>query len=224
MNRNRSTFGTIGTVTAAVLLLTSFGCATKGFVRHQISAAEGEIEDRIAGVRSDVERSNEEVGDLRGDLRTQGQEIETLSADVDAVSQTAKEALDRAIAAGKLAEGKFVAETVLTDDRAGFGFDRADLTDQIRVELSDFAGKLVADNQNLYIEIQGHTDSAGNEAHNLELGEQRAESVRRYLNSEKGVPLHRISVISYGESAPIADNATREGRARNRRVALVVLR
>ncbi|HVR30200.1 MAG TPA: OmpA family protein, partial [Thermoanaerobaculia bacterium] len=64
---------------------------------------------------------------------------------------------------------------------------------------------------------------SGPEDYNLMLGEQRAESVRRYLNMEHGIPLHRMSVISYGETAPVVDNDSREARAQNRRVALVVL-
>ena len=79
-------------------------------------------------------------------------------------------------------------------------------------------------NEEVFIEIQGHTDSIGSEKYNLRLGEARAESVRRYLNSQHGLPLHRLSVISYGESAPLTDNETREDRAQNRRVALVVLK
>ena len=53
---------------------------------------------------------------------------------------------------------------------------------------------------------------------------QRADAVRRYLSQEHKFPLHRINVISYGKTAPVADNKTREGRSQNRRVALVVLR
>jgi outer membrane protein OmpA-like peptidoglycan-associated protein len=52
---------------------------------------------------------------------------------------------------------------------------------------------------------------------------ERAEAVRMYLNREHGIPLHRINVISYGEAEPIADNGSRDGRAQNRRVVLVVL-
>jgi outer membrane protein OmpA-like peptidoglycan-associated protein len=63
----------------------------------------------------------------------------------------------------------------------------------------------------------------GSETYNEELGLLRAESVRRYLNQKHGFPLHRINVISYGESAAIADNTSRDGRSQNRRVALVVL-
>jgi outer membrane protein OmpA-like peptidoglycan-associated protein len=126
------------------------------------------------------------------------------------------------MAAGKLAEGKFLYETVLSDDAVKFGFDRAELSDQAKSALDGFSDKLRGDNKNVYIEIQGHTDNVGGEQYNLALGEKRAEAVRRYL-STKGVPLHRMSVISYGETEPVSDNSQRDGRSQNRRVVLVVL-
>jgi outer membrane protein OmpA-like peptidoglycan-associated protein len=58
----------------------------------------------------------------------------------------------------------------------------------------------------------------------MKLGEARAEATRRYLNASAGIALHRMSVISYGESAPMVDNGSRDGRQQNRRVALVVLK
>jgi outer membrane protein OmpA-like peptidoglycan-associated protein len=57
----------------------------------------------------------------------------------------------------------------------------------------------------------------------MRIGLERAEAVRRYLNEEFQVPLHRISLISYGATRPIASNATREGRAQNRRIVLRVI-
>jgi outer membrane protein OmpA-like peptidoglycan-associated protein len=66
------------------------------------------------------------------------------------------------------------------------------------------------------VEIGGHTDDVGNEADNLELSESRARAVREYLVNQ-GVPTDSISSRGYGESRPRADNATPEGRARNRR-------
>ena len=66
-------------------------------------------------------------------------------------------------------------------------------------------------------------DSSGPDYTNLKIGEQRAEVVRRYLAMQHGFALHRMNAISYGETAPIADNKTRAGRAENRRVTLVVL-
>jgi len=72
------------------------------------------------------------------------------------------------------------------------------------------------------VEIQGHTDGGKNKEANQAIGQKRAEAVRRYLNM-KGVALNRMATISYGADAPIAPNNTREGRAANRRVVLIVL-
>ena len=69
------------------------------------------------------------------------------------------------------------------------------------------------------IEIGGHTDNAGNDAHNQSLSEQRAGAVRDYLVGQ-GVDRSRIEIRGYGETMPVADNATPEGRARNRRVEI----
>ena len=149
--------------------------------------------------------------------------IEGQDARIGEASGTAQEALERAMAAGKLAEGKFLYETVLSDDRVRFEFNRAELSPEAEMALDEFAAGVKAENANVFIEIQGHTDSTGPEDWNLRLGEMRAESVRRYLSQSHGMPLHRMSVISYGETAPIADNSTPEGRSRNRRVSLIVL-
>ena len=69
------------------------------------------------------------------------------------------------------------------------------------------------------VEIGGHTDSRGSDAHNLDLSRRRAESVREYLVAA-GVAPSQLATQGYGESAPIADNATEDGRNRNRRVEL----
>ena len=74
----------------------------------------------------------------------------------------------------------------------------------------------------LRIEIQAHTDNMGEAAYNLSLSEKRANSVRDYLIA-KGVAANRMVVKGFGETQPIADNSTRDGRATNRRVELKVL-
>lgn len=199
-------------VGAAVAVLTS-GCASHKFVRTQDEATRTEV----GQVMSEVEQIQGEVADLGASVDAQGEEIEALTG-------TAREALDRALAAGKLAEGKFLYETVLAGDYIRFGFEQATLSDEARKALDEFAATLKERNENVFVEIQGHTDSTGDENYNLILGEERAEAVRRYLSLEHGMPLHRMAVISYGESAPLEDESTIEGRARNRRVSLVVLR
>jgi outer membrane protein OmpA-like peptidoglycan-associated protein len=74
----------------------------------------------------------------------------------------------------------------------------------------------------LRIEIQAHTDNMGDASYNLSLSEKRANSVRDYLIA-KGVAANRMKVKGFGETQPIADNSTRDGRAENRRVELKVI-
>jgi len=138
------------------------------------------------------------------------------------LDKTSKEALDRAIAAGKLAEGKFLYSEVLSDDSMKFSLAKADLSPEAQARLDSLADKLKSENRNVYVEVQGHTDATGAKDLNYRLGEQRAETVRRYLN-QHGVPLNRISTISYGPDAPVAPNKDKVGRQANRRVVLIVL-
>jgi len=67
--------------------------------------------------------------------------------------------------------------------------------------------------------IEGHTDSSGADAYNLQLSQRRADAVRQYL-VDHGVPASRLEAKGFGESQPVADNSTAEGRAQNRRVVL----
>jgi OOP family OmpA-OmpF porin len=66
--------------------------------------------------------------------------------------------------------------------------------------------------------IEGHTDSTGPEEYNLKLSTRRANAIAKLLSSRYGVAMERITAQSLGETKPIADNKTREGRAKNRRI------
>lgn len=149
-------------------------------------------------------------------------QVEVVDTRVTGVEGTAGEALARANAAHKLAEGKFLYELVLSDDSVKFPTDHYALSPEAEQRLSELAMRLKSENRNVYLEIQGHTDAVGDEDHNQELGEARAEAVRRYL-SQQGIALNRMSTISYGEDSPVASNDTPEGRSQNRRVAIIVL-
>ena len=76
---------------------------------------------------------------------------------------------------------------------------------------------------NVNIEVAGHTDSRGSDEYNIKLSQRRAEAVRDYL-IDKGIASGRLSARGYGESQPIASNATDEGRFQNRRVELIPLK
>lgn len=201
-------------------------------------AAVGNINGRLDAVNTDLDTLKTQVTSAENAIATntdhlvENDKSDTALADRvskievnDAtISSTAREALERAIAAGKLAEGKLVYETSLTEDVSGFAFNRSDLSDTAKDSLKKFAEKMLAENKNIYIEIQGHTDSIGDAAFNTALALNRAETVRDFLYKECGIPLPRLSVVSYGNEKPVANNKTREGRAKNRRVTLVVLK
>jgi len=139
------------------------------------------------------------------------------------ISDTSKEALGRAQEAGMLAQGKFLYEIQLTDDRCKFSIDETDLGQECKAVLDEFIERIKSENRNVYIEIQGHTDASGDADVNYIIGKKRAEAVYNYMGTRGGFPLHKMNVISYGESQPIADNDTREGRSTNRRVNIIVL-
>ncbi|MDP9122283.1 MAG: OmpA family protein [Acidobacteriota bacterium] len=209
------------TVPAALLLalVASAGCATKKYVKQET----GTVNQRVDQVQGQVEQAQTRLNEHDQRISGQDQKIGQLNQTTQEISKTAQEALQRAQEAGKLAEGKFLYETVLTDDKVKFGFNKSQLSKPALSALDDFAAKLKADNKPVYIEVQGHTDNVGSARYNEQLGMSRAEAVRLYLNQKAGFPLHRMNVISYGATAPVASNKTREGRSRNRRVALVVL-
>lgn len=161
-------------------------------------------------------------GFVRENVAAVGARVDNISTELTSVGGTAKDALDRATAAGKLAEGKFLFSEVLSDDSMKFPVDQAALSPEAQARLDAFVEKLKTDNRNVYVEVQGHTDATGPKDYNYRLGEARAEAVRRYLN-QHGVALNRIGTISYGPDAPAASNEDREGRQQNRRVVLIVL-
>ena len=215
----------------AVAALVLGGCATKEYVHEHVAGEMKPVNERIDGLEkratatdAGMDGLSRRVASNEAAIAEQGERIAKNEAAIAELSKTAQEALDRATAAGKLAEGKFVQEVVLTDDQLRFGLGKAELSSEAKALLGDFAKRLKEENKNVYIEIQGHTDSRGPEAYNLQLGEERAQAVRHYLNTQGGVPLHRMSVISYGEGKPVADNMYKAGREQNRRVVLVVLK
>jgi outer membrane protein OmpA-like peptidoglycan-associated protein len=72
--------------------------------------------------------------------------------------------------------------------------------------------------------VEGHTDSFGSDTTNFDLSQRRAEAVRSFLLQSTGLPAYRMTATGYGESRPIANNETSEGRARNRRIDFVMVR
>jgi outer membrane protein OmpA-like peptidoglycan-associated protein len=148
-------------------------------------------------------------------------QVASLNTQVAEVNRAAQQASAKADEAGRKAAGSFEHHVLFTDDSIQFDTNKADLSADNQAKLTAFAEKIKSDNQNVYIEIQGHGDSRGSAKLNLALGEKRADAVRRYL-MDQGIPLYHMSTISYGEERPKGDNATKEGQDTNRRAVLVV--
>ncbi len=179
---------------AAVIVSVS-GCATQSYVDESVASLDARLGARL-------DEQNDRINEL---------------------TETSRQALERATDAGVLAQGKFLYTVVFNGDEITFDSDKSTLSDGAQSRLTKLAGDLKTDNQNVYLEIQGHTDSTGPAQYNQQLGLQRAESVRRQLHAQ-GVALGRMATISYGEDAPAEPNSTADGRALNRRVEIVVLK
>ena len=152
----------------------------------------------------------------------------TLECDPDLVPKKAAPAPAPAPAAAPPAPApapkpapKPVTEKVTMAAETNFDFDKAVLKPEGKARLDDLVGKLKAVNLEVIIAI-GHTDSIGTKAYNQKLSLRRANAVKAYLVS-KGIEANRIQTGGRGETQPIADNKTREGRAKNRRVEIEVV-
>jgi peptidoglycan-associated lipoprotein len=206
----------------AVALAGNTACATKKFVRGEVTQVNEKVDGLSRSLEENQERTKANEGRIEEvDQRAQAaataanKRAEEAHVAVDAVS-TRAEAIERA-------SKRLVYEVVLSEDKGNFKFGQAVMPDDAKGELDQLVTQLKAEPNGAFIEIEGHTDSAGPTDLNYQLGLQRAENVKRYLYEQHQVPLHKISIISYGEEKPIAPNKTREGRAQNRRVVIKVL-
>ncbi len=198
-----------------VSLVAGTGCATKKYVLGEVAS----LDQKVEGVETAVEENQKRIKEhderlttLGSLIKQQESELNQHKSDVDSKISEVK----------KAAQGKLIFEEVLRNDEAKFNFDSFELGDQARAKLDEFVQVLIAQDKGVYLEIQGHTDTTGPESWNLLLGKKRAEAVMQYLHKKYNIPLHRMEVISYGSDAPVGDNSTREGRAQNRRVVILV--
>jgi peptidoglycan-associated lipoprotein len=209
----------------ALALGSTTACATKKFVRGEVTQVNDKVETLTKSVEENQERTraNEaRIGevDTRAGAADQkavqaGQRADQARAAADAVN-TRADAIEKA-------SKRLVYEVVLSEDKGGFKFGQAVVPETATGEIDQLVQQLKSNPNGAYIEIEGHTDNAGSKDLNYRLGLERAESVKRYLYENHQVPLHKINVISYGEDKPIAPNKTRDGRAQNRRVVIKVL-
>jgi peptidoglycan-associated lipoprotein len=228
---------------AALVCGGTTACATKKFVRTSV----GEVNEKVDTLGRSLEETQERTRQNEGKIAEVDQRAQAAAAAADkkaaeadakaaAAGQSAQQAGSRANEAATAASAadqkaqavdkqtkRMIFEVVLTEDQGNFKFGKTDLPDAAKARLDELVASFRADPKGAYVEIEGHTDNVGGSAINEKIGMERAEAVKRYLYEQHQVPLHKMNVISYGETKPIAPNNTRDGRAQNRRVVIKVL-
>ncbi len=172
-------------------------CASKGYVAEQLRQRERAVMAELTALRDRTGESRLQVEQL---AEADAQVAESVTR-ASAVVRDASAEADRATG---LATGTFSGEIRLVDDSVRFSEGSSELAREAARLLDAFATQLLVRNEDVVVEVHGHTDSTGDKARNQLLGVARAESVRRYLSQRHGIPTTRLETTSFGPSAPIA--------------------
>lgn len=203
----------------------STACASKKYVRTRV----GEVNGKVETLSQTLEQTQEQTRKNESRIGEVDQKADAAGQRADAAGKAATEARDAVNTVGMKADQldkaskRLIYEVVLSEDQGNFKFGKADLPETAQARVDEVINQLKADPKGIYIEIEGHTDNVGPNDINERIGLERAESVKKYLYEHHQIPLHKISVISYGEEKPLAPNNTKDGRAQNRRVVIKVL-
>jgi outer membrane protein OmpA-like peptidoglycan-associated protein len=191
----------------------------------------------IEGLREQAAQAERDLTDTRARVGELEEEIRDLDQRLGGVSQERVALVQRLEAEARIREQFASIENIFQRDEArvsregnrmiirlvGLTFQSGQ--DVVRPAYRALLGKLKQAAEvfpRSQITIEGHTDSYGGDENNLALSRRRAESVSAFLTTELGVPAFRISSVGYGETQPIANNDTEQGRERNRRIDVII--
>jgi outer membrane protein OmpA-like peptidoglycan-associated protein len=179
-----------------------------------IAGMHAEEKSAVALTSAELGRTQQELATKKSQLATEQQRR------ADAEKRAAQAAADlTAIASVKQEETRGMVITL--SGGVLFATNKSDLLPSAQVKLNEVANALIKQDSESKIVVEGHTDSQGSAAYNQELSQRRAQAVRDYLVT-RGIAADRVTSQGFGLSRPIADNASPEGRANNRRVEIVV--
>jgi outer membrane protein OmpA-like peptidoglycan-associated protein len=199
------------------------GCATKNYVRNEVTPTVNkvnELDDLTAKNTRDIrdvdQRAQQGIQQVNQQATQADQKALAAGQAADQAQQTASRAGTRVTSLAGTVENLDNYKQV-SDATVLFGFDKAMLTKKDKNDLDQFAQAM--ENQKHYIvQVEGYTDSTGPADYNYQLSRHRADAVIQYLASRYNVPPYKIFLIGLGEDNPVAKNATAKGRAQNRRV------
>ena len=198
------------------IALSTSGCVSKKVFKRTTA----EQDQKIEGVRTGVEENERRIGSLKDETAREITRLDGKSSEAMAMGQKAD---SHAALAEKIAKGTVLWEATLNNDQVKFDLNRYALKETGQTALDEVAERIKNTGHQVYIEIEGHTDSTGTPEYNLALGQKRADAVRAYLHDKHQIPLHLIETVSFGETKPVTENNNRDGRAQNRRVVIRVL-
>jgi len=220
--KNASTAGIVGLALAIAL---ATGCATKKYVNTEVDKVNTKVDGVSKGLEATQERlkaTDARIGEV--DKKTAAAQASADGARAAAGAADAKAGSAAAAAAAvDKASRKLIYSVALSDAQGNFAFGGAALSPEIKARIDEFMVQVKANPAQMFFEIEGHTDNIGAKDVNDKLGLDRAEAVKRYLYEQHQIPLHKMSVISFGSEKPVAPNNTKDGRAANRRVVIKVL-
>ncbi|HEY6561064.1 MAG TPA: OmpA family protein [Polyangiaceae bacterium] len=182
---------------------------------------------QLERVRRELSAQSSQVSEQAQALKKQESELAARQKELETEKAARAEAEKKAAAAmASLQEIARIKEeqrgmVITLDGSVLFATGKTALLPIAEVKLGKVAEVLQNQDDSKMITVEGHTDSVGSDSNNQALSQARAESVRSFLVS-RGVPSPRIRAVGRGESVPIADNKTVEGRANNRRVEIIV--
>lgn len=186
-----------------------------------------ESEKRTAALAQLADVQDELLRLERGYATSLKSNLKTVTADLEDQKRLAQQAREEAekrfgeLNSALIQVKKDARGTIISMSDILFDVGKATLTQDLKTSLAKISGILTVYKDGNVI-VEGHTDNQGSTEFNQKLSEKRAGNVRDFLVNPGGIDSTRLSAVGYGFSKPIADNATKEGRQKNRRVDLVI--
>ena len=217
----RSVLKQLGLVFLSMSL--SSGCvATQDWVKTYVPEQLFPVNKRVSDTETNVTQLGGKVSTVEGQVQTMSKQIADLDSRLNQTTAKADQALDN------LQRLKLDRKLVLDlKQGASFSSNSTVLTDQSKKEIDSFLSDLSGDAggmSGLMFVVAGYTDNTGSAKYNYELALLRAVNAASYLTTDKKIEPGRTVVMSYGENSPVAENTTEAGRAKNRRVEILVYR
>ena len=205
-------------------MLAESRAGTVSATQDKQQAEKDKIDLQGAGLQraqGELARTKEQLQATGAQLASTNQQLVAEKAAREAAEKRARDAMDKLAVAASLAVKEETRGTVITlPGNVLFQSGQAALLPAAQDKLNQVADALKHQEDHKMV-VEGHTDSQGTESSNIDLSQRRAQTVRDYLVS-RGVPNDKVTAQGLGQSRPIADNKTVEGRAQNRRVEIIV--